>query len=136
MWELFKQCHFSLLWLLCCFKAALLQCVGSESLALHHCIVYRHPWTLLLTHASQCAFSPSLRPGTKVLLAKRKNDGKYYAIKVLQKRVILNRREVASLCSRLHLRVHLCLWISDLNSLSAAQFSEALAQSASNLDHC
>uniref|UniRef100_A0A8C5F991 Serum/glucocorticoid regulated kinase family member 3 n=1 Tax=Gadus morhua TaxID=8049 RepID=A0A8C5F991_GADMO len=29
----------------------------------------------------------------KVLLAKRKNDGKYYAIKVLQKRVILNRRE-------------------------------------------
>uniref|UniRef100_A0A8C5BYP6 Serum/glucocorticoid regulated kinase family member 3 n=1 Tax=Gadus morhua TaxID=8049 RepID=A0A8C5BYP6_GADMO len=30
----------------------------------------------------------------KVLLAKRKNDGKYYAIKVLQKRVILNRREL------------------------------------------
>uniref|UniRef100_A0A4W5QHU4 Serine/threonine-protein kinase Sgk1 n=1 Tax=Hucho hucho TaxID=62062 RepID=A0A4W5QHU4_9TELE len=29
----------------------------------------------------------------KVLLAKRKLDGKYYAIKVLQKRVILNRRE-------------------------------------------
>ncbi|KAG7272303.1 hypothetical protein CRUP_014188 [Coryphaenoides rupestris] len=29
----------------------------------------------------------------KVLLAKRKHDGKYYAIKVLQKRVILNRRE-------------------------------------------
>uniref|UniRef100_A0AAY4ALH7 Serum/glucocorticoid regulated kinase family member 3 n=1 Tax=Denticeps clupeoides TaxID=299321 RepID=A0AAY4ALH7_9TELE len=29
----------------------------------------------------------------KVLLAKRKQDGKYYAIKVLQKRVILNRRE-------------------------------------------
>uniref|UniRef100_A0A8C2JLN1 Serine/threonine-protein kinase Sgk1 n=1 Tax=Cyprinus carpio TaxID=7962 RepID=A0A8C2JLN1_CYPCA len=29
----------------------------------------------------------------KVLLAKRKRDGKYYAIKVLQKKVILNRRE-------------------------------------------
>uniref|UniRef100_A0A667XHU5 Serine/threonine-protein kinase Sgk1 n=1 Tax=Myripristis murdjan TaxID=586833 RepID=A0A667XHU5_9TELE len=29
----------------------------------------------------------------KVLLAKRKHDGKYYAIKILQKRVILNRRE-------------------------------------------
>ncbi|XP_030623258.1 serine/threonine-protein kinase Sgk3 [Chanos chanos] len=29
----------------------------------------------------------------KVLLAKRKRDGKYYAIKVLQKRVILNRKE-------------------------------------------
>jgi len=31
---------------------------------------------------------------TKVLLAKRKRDGKCYAIKVLQKKVILNRREV------------------------------------------
>lgn len=30
----------------------------------------------------------------KVLLAKRKRDGKCYAIKVLQKKVILNRREV------------------------------------------
>uniref|UniRef100_A0A672IYL8 Serum/glucocorticoid regulated kinase family member 3 n=1 Tax=Salarias fasciatus TaxID=181472 RepID=A0A672IYL8_SALFA len=29
----------------------------------------------------------------KVFLAKRKNDGKYYAVKVLQKKVILNRKE-------------------------------------------
>lgn len=36
----------------------------------------------------------SLLARVKVLLAKRKLDGKYYAIKVLQKRVILNRREV------------------------------------------
>lgn len=31
---------------------------------------------------------------TKVLLAKRKRDGKCYAIKVLQKKVILKKREV------------------------------------------
>lgn len=31
----------------------------------------------------------------QVFLAKRKIDGKYYAIKVLQKKVILNRKEVA-----------------------------------------
>uniref|UniRef100_A0A8C1WPZ4 Serum/glucocorticoid regulated kinase family member 3 n=1 Tax=Cyprinus carpio TaxID=7962 RepID=A0A8C1WPZ4_CYPCA len=40
---------------------------------------------LLLTHR--------VLSHTKVLLAKRKRDGKYYAIKVLQKKVILNRRE-------------------------------------------
>lgn len=31
----------------------------------------------------------------QVFLAKRKTDGKYYAVKVLQKKVILNRKEVA-----------------------------------------
>lgn len=35
----------------------------------------------------------------QVFLAKRKHDGKCYAIKVLQKRVILNRKEVTSLIS-------------------------------------
>lgn len=35
----------------------------------------------------------------QVFLAKRKTDGKYYAIKVLQKKVILNRKEVAILLS-------------------------------------
>lgn len=34
---------------------------------------------------------------TQVFLAKRRHDAKYYAIKVLQKRVILNRKEVTSL---------------------------------------
>lgn len=33
----------------------------------------------------------------QVFLAKRKHDGKYYAVKVLQKKVILNRKEVISL---------------------------------------
>ena len=31
LWELFKQCHFSLLWAFCCVETALLQCVGSGS---------------------------------------------------------------------------------------------------------
>lgn len=31
---------------------------------------------------------------SQVFLAKRKHDGKYYAVKVLQKKVILNRKEV------------------------------------------
>lgn len=35
----------------------------------------------------------------QVFLAKRKIDGKYYAIKVLQKKVILNRKEVVILLS-------------------------------------
>lgn len=30
----------------------------------------------------------------QVLLAKRKLDGKYYAVKVLQKKIVLNRKEV------------------------------------------
>jgi len=33
-------------------------------------------------------------PAIQVFLAKRKHDGKYYAVKVLQKKVILNRKEV------------------------------------------
>lgn len=35
----------------------------------------------------------------QVFLAKRKHDGKYYAIKVLQKKVILNRKEVNFQCN-------------------------------------
>ncbi len=35
----------------------------------------------------------------QVFLAKRKHDGKYYAVKVLQKKVILNRKEVTTLSS-------------------------------------
>lgn len=31
---------------------------------------------------------------SQVLLAKRKLDGKYYAVKVLQKKIVLNRKEV------------------------------------------
>lgn len=63
---------------------------------------------LLLTHR--------VLSHTKVLLAKRKRDGKYYAIKVLQKKVILNRREVMtffvliptlSLCSLCYVLWHL-----------------------------
>lgn len=34
---------------------------------------------------------------SQVLLAKRKLDGKYYAVKVLQKKIVLNRKEVNSL---------------------------------------
>lgn len=33
----------------------------------------------------------------QVFLAKRKHDEKYYAVKVLQKKVILNRKEVTLL---------------------------------------
>lgn len=47
------------------------------------------------SQCSQC----SLLLVMQVFLAKRKHDGKYYAIKVLQKRVILNRKEVTSLIS-------------------------------------
>lgn len=35
---------------------------------------------------------------SQVLLAKRKLDGKYYAVKVLQKKIVLNRKEVKRNC--------------------------------------
>lgn len=39
---------------------------------------------------------------SQVLLAKRKLDGKYYAVKVLQKKIVLNRKEVKKICSLPH----------------------------------
>lgn len=39
---------------------------------------------------SMCAVSLLMQ----VFLAKRKHDGKFYAVKILQKKIILNRKEV------------------------------------------
>lgn len=39
----------------------------------------------------------------QVFLAKRKHDAKYYAVKVLQKKVILNRKEVTLQANVIHM---------------------------------
>lgn len=57
----------------------------------------------------------------QVFLAKRKNDGKYYAIKILQKKVILNKKEVTSgwiwsfFAEDVHVWIVTPLWITSSN---------------------
>lgn len=50
---------------------------------------------LILSHDSPRCCNPHVILMMQVFLAKWKIDEKYYAIKVLQKKVILNRKEVA-----------------------------------------
>lgn len=65
----------------------------------------------------------------QVFLAKRKIDGKCYAVKVLQKKVILNRKEVA-LCSFRFFRLLGIVTILTNNSFSSAKTHHGGAQRA------
>ncbi len=90
--------------------------LGSESFSVlkSELVFFLCPWAAALE--GETVANPPCSLHTKVLLAKRKRDGKCYAIKVLQKKVILNRREVMiffvlipalSLCSLCYVLWHL-----------------------------